>query len=542
MKRAPFFLFCLLIIPSCHNSLDRQFDDIECLLDSNPKLALEKIDSLPRDLSFSLKERARYSLLKSMALDKNYIDVAQDSLICPAVEYYERHGDAQEKAKSFYYQGVVLRNGDHFIDAILALEKAEKAAIQAQAHYYLGLIYRTKGDIFSRTGNNAASVTNLEKSVTEFELAGKDRHVQYGKLSLATSLINARQFDKAKAVMEGIRNLSVSDSFAIKIQVNDAVIAAEENRWEESLHIFQQVPVDYLGVLDLGYYAAVLSRTGHLSEADSVLEAAYQLTSDTLQAASLDYISSRIKMQTGQAEVAYGLLSHATSVQDSLTRSLLEQSISCAQRDYYKNEMILEERLRKNDRERWTFAFILSCSLFLCATALYIRKIRERNTLIQDQMSRMGGDRQYIQQMEQDQAKLLGSLFSQRLNKLNQLSASYKETDDEKQRGKLFLDFKEELNRLSKDKELFHTLEADLDRYCGNIMTKLAQQVPHIKKDNRTIISLFFAGIDYDTIRILLHRNSVQSLKTLKSRMKTEILESGAPDTELFLRMLQKRG
>ena len=38
--------------------------------------------------------RAKYALLRSMALDKNYIDVADDSLINVAVEWYSRRGDA----------------------------------------------------------------------------------------------------------------------------------------------------------------------------------------------------------------------------------------------------------------------------------------------------------------------------------------------------------------------------------------------------------------------------------------------------------------
>ena len=41
--------------------------------------------------------KARYALLKSMALDKNYIDVTSDSLTSIALVYYKKYGTPDEK-------------------------------------------------------------------------------------------------------------------------------------------------------------------------------------------------------------------------------------------------------------------------------------------------------------------------------------------------------------------------------------------------------------------------------------------------------------
>lgn len=51
-----------------------------------------------------------YALLLSIALDKNYIDVTNDSIIAPAVKNYAKHGSADEKLKTRYYWGCIAMN------------------------------------------------------------------------------------------------------------------------------------------------------------------------------------------------------------------------------------------------------------------------------------------------------------------------------------------------------------------------------------------------------------------------------------------------
>lgn len=51
---------------------------------------------------------AHYALLKSMALDKNYIDITDDSLIAVAHKYYDKHGDTYHRMLSKYYYARVM--------------------------------------------------------------------------------------------------------------------------------------------------------------------------------------------------------------------------------------------------------------------------------------------------------------------------------------------------------------------------------------------------------------------------------------------------
>ena len=72
-------------------------------------------------------------------------------------------------------------------------------------------------------------------------------------------------------------------------------------------------------------------------------------------------------------------------------------------------------------------------------------------------------------------------------------------------------------------------------------MSKLRVQVPRIKGNNLRIIMLFFAGFNYETVQFILNKASIESLKTVRSRFRKEIVASGAPDKDYFLMMLEMK-
>lgn len=68
---------------------------------------LRKIDASTID---SDRNKARYALLMSQALDKNYIDTTTFEILQPAIDYFPENGSADEKLKTFYYQGRIYQN------------------------------------------------------------------------------------------------------------------------------------------------------------------------------------------------------------------------------------------------------------------------------------------------------------------------------------------------------------------------------------------------------------------------------------------------
>ena len=108
-----FLLPCILLIAlSCQSEVQRRLDCAESLLQQQPDSALYILQSIENSQLQTTRKEARYALLMSAALDKNYIDVSSDSLIHKAVEYYSRHGDTRHKMLAYYYHGRVKALAD----------------------------------------------------------------------------------------------------------------------------------------------------------------------------------------------------------------------------------------------------------------------------------------------------------------------------------------------------------------------------------------------------------------------------------------------
>lgn len=116
----------LLTLVGCdrHSDLEFKLDAAEQLMQSKPDSALSLLSSIPTSEIKGKKYKARYALLKSIALDKNYIDTTSFEVIQPALDYYLEYGNADEKLRTLYYQGRIFQNQGADDDAMTCFMKA----------------------------------------------------------------------------------------------------------------------------------------------------------------------------------------------------------------------------------------------------------------------------------------------------------------------------------------------------------------------------------------------------------------------------------
>ena len=476
----------------------------------------------------------------SVALDKNYRDICSDSLIQRAVNYYSKYGEPKDKMLSWYYEGLCLKNGRDLIPAMIAFEKAEKEALDLEDWFYLGLVYRTKALLFNMSNNLVNATQNMRDAVSCFEKAQADVYKAYAELSLAIAYSNEKEFDLADSLLNKIKTAYSSNrNLQIHRCLNEANLLVKKGAEpEKALDLFREVPKSRFSVNDYGYLAQAFEMIGSKDSSDYWLSVGYRISSDQREIASLDYMKAIIEKRRGNYGEAFRLVDSAVSVQDSLVRILLQQSVSTAQRDYYKNETLLKEGRIRSMRERAIFGVVVSLLIILVLIITVITIFRKKDSLLKEQLTRLAYEEKELDRLNRDNAHLIGSLFSEKINRLDQLCESYFKSEDEKQQSLVFKQVKELAAKIREDDSLFSSLEKDLDRYCNGIMAKLRTQVPRIKGENLRIIMLFFAGFSYETVLFILKKNSIESLKTARSRFRKEIIDAQAPNSDFFLKML----
>jgi len=107
-------------------------DDADMLMESKPDSSLAILSSIDKNKLGDDQEKARYALLMSMALDKNYIDTATFDVLQPAIDYYLENGTPDEKLRTYYYRGCVFKNMGERDSALNSFTKAMYVAPQCE--------------------------------------------------------------------------------------------------------------------------------------------------------------------------------------------------------------------------------------------------------------------------------------------------------------------------------------------------------------------------------------------------------------------------
>ena len=105
-------LIAVVLLAACerHTPMWKQMDIAEGLMDTRPDSALAILENIPASNVKGKETAARYALLKSMALDKNYIDTTTFDVLQPAIDYYFKNGTPDEQLRTYYYQGRIYQN------------------------------------------------------------------------------------------------------------------------------------------------------------------------------------------------------------------------------------------------------------------------------------------------------------------------------------------------------------------------------------------------------------------------------------------------
>ena len=154
-----------------HTQAWEQMDRAEKLLGTKPDSALVILDGISASDVKGKEASARYALLKSIALDKNYIDTTTFDVLQPAIDYYIEKGNPDEKLRTYYYQGRIYQNqGDNynamssFQHACDLKEKVSDTLLLAHTFVAQGALYINQYKLPEYIHNNIEAA-NLYRSI-----------------------------------------------------------------------------------------------------------------------------------------------------------------------------------------------------------------------------------------------------------------------------------------------------------------------------------------------------------------------------------------
>lgn len=193
MKKLKIFICIILtlsfstILLNCHPKTDinNMMNEAEFLMQTKPDSSLTILSSIDFNILKNDADKARYALLMSIALDKNFIDTTNFNVLQPAIDYYFENGTYDEKLKTYYYQGRIYQNRNDFNKAMVCFLKAK----DLKDHYTDTLTYANmlvaQGQLYFRSYQIDNYIkNNLEAS----DLYYKIKNENYRQSSLIKAL------------------------------------------------------------------------------------------------------------------------------------------------------------------------------------------------------------------------------------------------------------------------------------------------------------------------------------------------------------------
>ena len=369
----------------------RQLDDVESYISEHPDSALSVLDSLSAAGIRGREANARFALLYSMALDKIYIDVTDDSLINIAVEWYRRHGTADERLKSHYYQGRIYQNAGDNEAAMESFVRAEAYAGQADDKTAAGLLYLAMSNI-------SMDIFDMDK-VLEYSSAAenifkeKEDTARYSSslLKISTYYSIQENYDKASCILDTLaalwNNMDMqkrNSYFQIKMNLfkgtaNPDSLAAYLDKY---LTLFSEQEINWLSVSE--YYLAL----GEANKALSALQMHEQVDPTFKDDPVYHIFVSEIYDSLGIPDKALVAYKEYVYLTDSVDMAIFSQDTKYL-RDKYTSEL----RLTQTRNSRTVAILVGIIVLIAAACAVYIlrkgiRRKEAEKARLEDEMSR----------------------------------------------------------------------------------------------------------------------------------------------------------
>lgn len=533
----------LISINSCTSiNIHKTLNDVETYIMERPDSALSVLESIDRKELKSSRSKAHHALLHVMALDKNYIDVKDDSIALVAANYYQSRGPKRNFARALYYLGKSYYYQDEYDKAILEYSKAERVAAGCDS-LYLGFIYSGMSYTYNCNYNSYQEILYAQKASEMFSCLNLTSYTRALTYRLAVAYHNNDNYEKAleeyNRIIESSSEIDHIYIQAILGKAHSSIETANPDYFTIQ-KLFHKAEYDLNAELeerDFWAWAYSLYRIGKHTEAENIIRR--MTTEDVLLA---NFWKARIYEYLNNFELAYKHIIASNNKQNNVVEKILEESLAIYQRDYYKSTVDIYEYKIQNRNMALIGTIIITVLLLIIiylSISNYIKKQKEeRNKLIEyaEEIKRQ------LNGAEQNDYPTLKSkyiaIYKSRFETIGKLSEQYIQaegrTDIESLIYKKVVTLISEIKNDSANRKAF---EAMLDNDLDMIMTRLRQEMPKFKEIDYSIFSYLIVGFDATTISRLIDM-STNNIYAHKRRIRLRIKECQPEHAAQFLEML----
>ena len=543
--RTLLLILSMAILVGCTSAqVNSTLKDVESYISERPDSALAILESIGRADLKSRRSEAHHALLHAMALDKNYIDVTDDSLASVAVRYYSKHGPKKYLARSLYYKGLSYFNNGQYDKPIIELSKAESEASISDS-LYLGFIKVLQSNIYNINYSESTSINLLEEALSIYTSLHSEYYMFIAKHELAIAYTNIERYDDAEKLL---KELISSDKLNTRILTKSLgdyafLLAVRSNpNFKEAVEFYEKTATvedgRYMSKQDYWVWAHALAETGDFDRSQQIVDMLSPIdTSGT--AYYWQYEIAKIK---GDKDKAFELFEEFSRKNNQEVVQILKQSISSVQRDYYQSQYeISDYKLRV----RSLILYIVTLSSIIVIALIVFSVIRYRRRKDAEKEYYISYAEEVNRQLDEFKngtysalQKKYISMHKEKYETLQTLFEKFLQSDGRIDAEKLvYKKVVSLINELKEDIQNSSRFDKILDSELDGIMTNLKTEFPKLNQRYYMLFGYLALGFNYPIISHFMGC-SENAVRIIKNRLKSTIKNSDAEHKSEFLEVI----
>ena len=572
----------IVFVSSCASKeAKRIMDTADAVMWTRPDSALAALKSIDTLNLKAKAQRARYSLLYTMALDRNHRDIPDLRIIKPAASYYERHGSNDDRMKMYFYLGVAQYDTGDPESAIASYLRAKEYSFHSDNLVSKGIISSSISDVYLWNNNNSESILYCKEACDYFVQAKDSFRLWNTTGLLANRYSNIRDWAKADSLYsiffsQPIRDTSIYARQLLNLAWNNIFKPGSDPH--ESIDLFRKATGEFGGTPSLSDYCVYAYASEIIGDYDTANDLIRQLENVDSSSTILKIWKYRISKHRADYKTALTYLEQSLNDQNSEVLETVGQSVALAQSDYYENKSLLLDKDRRLQRQVKWMIFLIAVMMVASGLGIYSKRKKiwqrqvEEMSFINDEVSQrlneaLLSEKEHLRSIDslasanelaekniqtlseklssaaEKEQVLMGlrakyvQANKRRYAQLNVLCRQYLESPNASRNGKdkIYAEVKEILAILDEPNQ--KELESMLDDNLDGIMTKLRAAIPDATEKDFRFISFLILGFDTKTIARMMDYN-VNTVYTKRYNIKEKIARLNDENKALFSELI----
>lgn len=462
----------MLCIVSCGRSPQaNMLDEAGKIMEEHPDSALSLLQCIDASALDNEQERARFAIMMSVALDKNYIDAATFDLLQPAIDYYEDHGTPDDKLRTLYYQGRIYQNAGNRDKALSCFFKAENISAQCQDSLTIARMLVAQGVLYYDIYDLDSYTEKYEKAAHIYQnLCRYDNELDC-LLNAVNGYILTRNRQKADSILN-LCNRIKSDNIDYNRRLQSRILAFEIQfgtqsdikKWLEDQG--GNISINQSNALDMAF---AYNKIGENDLAIKILNCLNEsgVPYDTLK---FEAISVNILKELGKYEEALSIYGNFTLRKSLIDAAKFDEGSRIIKEKHEIEQQALIDNRNKNQIVKYYIILTLILGLVVVILLLMLRSNKIKKELALERIK--------ARELENSHLKAESEKLSLEKSKLvleaDNLSYRIEKLEEESENLKSIIDSREDLPQ-----EVADTIKERIEMLNSLLASRISENVKY---------------------------------------------------------------